>query len=101
MHHEVRLGERAGGRDKEFAELARTFLVAPIADPNHVGIFCGGYGSEVFDVGSFMEGPYVLHAKSIGVNTPDRIAKSEDTVEEMKMEAQQVARTGIGAVMGV
>src|SRR5436305_6443497 len=98
MNDEVRIRKRASRRDQELAQLARAFFVAPIADPDHVGVLLGRDEAKVFGIGCIVEGLNVLHAESVGVYATDGVAEGEHPVEKMQKQAQQIARAGVSAV---
>ena len=58
------LSHRGRGANQKVLQFARPLFVAPIADPDNVGVLLGSLREETSGVGGLVKGPGFLHAET-------------------------------------
>src|SRR5207248_2030067 len=80
---------------------AGAFFVTPVADPEHIVLFGFLQRTENLDVCRLVKCPHFAHTKTIAIDLSQRVTEGEDTIEQVHMETQQLARMALRAMMSV
>src|SRR3569833_1059572 len=87
---------------KKLANLRRTLIVSPVADPNNVAVFVYvGLGPEHRGIRCLMQSPCVLNIKAFTVNRPQRLAECEHAVKPVRSKQADLLWSGRGSVVSV
>src|ERR1700730_13306787 len=97
MSNHAQFGQGYSGLDQKLIQFGGTFVIAPIADPDHINLFAALKRMELLDVSGLMKSPRTIHAETIDIDAPDSLAKGQDPIHQMQMEFQDFAGAGVGA----
>src|SRR5215208_7760498 len=97
-----RQAKRRNGLDQKALQLIITFAVAPIADPDQVGVLVrAGVGTEQRRIGSFMPGKGAATPSARNVDLPQHFAESEHRVIAFQIEALDFVGSRHRPMMGI
>src|ERR1041385_4044564 len=86
---------------QELLQLLSPFFVAPVANPNHVGLFVGVQWIEAANVGCFVESPDLLHPKTVKVDSPDSVTECEYSVKFAQRNCLYLGWTGMCPMVSI
>src|SRR6185503_11527170 len=98
-HTQLRQGQRR--LNQELFQLRGAFIVAPVADPNHVNLFAALERMELFYVSRFMKSPCAVYAKTIDVYASNGLTKREHAIHQVQIELQNFTGARVSAMMAV
>src|SRR6185312_11578260 len=98
-HTQFRQGHRR--LDQKFIQFGGPFIVAPVADPDHVNFFSALERMELLDVSGFMKSPCPVDAETININAADGFAKRENAIHQVQMELEDLSCASVSAMVAI
>ena len=93
---ETQVGEGAGGAEPEPAQSSRALVVAPVADPEHVGIHGAVQGTKTPNIGGLVERP----RRRARRRSRGRCARRESPKASTPSKRSREAGDGVGVAEG-
>src|SRR5215813_7141285 len=87
--------------DQEFLQLVRALVISPVANPNQIDFLRPSLGMKATHIRCFVKRPCPAHAEASSVDAAQGLTKSQDSVYQVQVEAQDLAGSGVRAMMAV
>src|SRR6516165_4882261 len=89
------------GFDEKLLEFARSFFIAPISNPAHFRSASIVVWKEACCVSRFMKRPCTRGGKDFGIDSTNRFAKRQHSIELRYPKSRNLLRGGVGTVVCV
>src|SRR5689334_14581070 len=80
--------EPRGWMDEKFLEFGGSFIISPVAHPDHINLLVAILRKKICRIGGFMECPHPVNAETVLVNAANSLAEGENAVELRKFNLQ-------------